>query len=124
MADTSGISVCFGTVEDSVMLEHAKLALQEMNAKFTDKIAIDTTHFVCTTPAAPGTAHGQPGVEYQRALQLSIPIVQPQWILACHQQKKCVFVLMQRYRYLYIYSSLAGWCRLPASTSAQRKLHL
>ncbi|VDB99544.1 unnamed protein product [Peniophora sp. CBMAI 1063] len=90
MADTSGISVCFGTVEDSVMLEHAKLALQEMRAKFTDKIAIDTTHFVCTTPAAPGTAHGQPGVEYQRALQLSIPIVQPQWILACHQQKKMV----------------------------------
>ncbi|KAF8265130.1 hypothetical protein EI94DRAFT_1804846 [Lactarius quietus] len=77
MTDTSGISVCFGNVQDSVLLENAKLALQEMHAKWSDKIQIDTTHFA-------------PGVEYQRALQLSIPIVQPQWILACYAEKKMV----------------------------------
>ncbi|KAI9447856.1 hypothetical protein H4582DRAFT_1802467 [Lactarius indigo] len=97
MTDTSGISVCFGNVQDSVQLENAKLALQEMRAKWSDKIQIDTTHFVCTTPAATptgaqvsGSISSAPGVEYQRALQLSIPIVQPQWILACYAEKKMV----------------------------------
>ena len=97
MTDTSGICVCFGNVQDPVLLENSKLALQEMGAKWSDKIDIDTTHFVCTTPAAtPGGAavtgglSTAPGVEYQKALQLSIPVVQPHWILACHSAKKCV----------------------------------
>ncbi|KAI0315156.1 fibronectin type III/BRCA1 domain-containing protein [Amylostereum chailletii] len=96
MTDTSGISVCFGNVQDSVLLENAKLALNEMRAKWSEKIQIDTTHFVCTTPAASPSAvqtsptglHSAPGVEYQRALQLSIPVVQPQWILACRSERK------------------------------------
>lgn len=97
IADTSGISVCFGNVADSVLLENAKLALKEMRAKWSDKIQIDTTHFVCTTPAVTpagaqpaGGVAAAPGAEYQRALQLSIPVVQPQWILACHSEKKMV----------------------------------
>lgn len=97
IADTSGISVCFGNVQDSVLLENAKLALKEMRAKWSDKIQIDTTHFVCTTPAVTpsgaqpaGGVAAAPGAEYQRALQLSIPVVQPQWILACHSEKKMV----------------------------------
>ncbi|KAG6863960.1 hypothetical protein C0993_009755, partial [Termitomyces sp. T159_Od127] len=94
MTDTSGISVCFGNVQDPVLLENAKVALREMKAKWSDRIQIDTTHFVCTTPAATpsgaraaGNTSGAPGVEYQRALQLSIPVVQPHWILACHSEK-------------------------------------
>ncbi|ETW84193.1 hypothetical protein HETIRDRAFT_241181, partial [Heterobasidion irregulare TC 32-1] len=97
MTDTSGISVCFGNVQDPVLLENAKLALQDMGAKWSDKIQIDTTHFVCTTPAATpsgaqatGSVSSAPGVEYQRALQLSIPVVQPHWILACHTEKKMI----------------------------------
>ncbi|KAF8217902.1 hypothetical protein K438DRAFT_2006883 [Mycena galopus ATCC 62051] len=104
MSDTSGISVCFGNVQDAVMLENAKMALREMKAKWSDKIQIDTTHFVCTTPAAatanPAAGPGgsptrspiAPGVEYQRALQLSIPIVQPHWIFACHTERKLVSI--------------------------------
>ena len=95
MSDTSGISVCFGNVQDSVLLENAKMALRDMGAKWGDKIQIDTSHFVCTTPAATpsgaGAARntsGAPGVQYQRALQLSIPVVQPHWILACHAEKR------------------------------------
>jgi len=97
MTDTSGISVCFGNVQDSVLLENAKLTLQEMQAKWSDRLQIDTTHFVCTSPAATptgaqtsGSISSAPGVEYQRALQLSIPIVQPEWILACYAEKKMV----------------------------------
>jgi len=99
MQDTSGICVCFGNVQDPVLLENSKLALREMGAKWTEKIQIDTSHFVCTTAAAtpggvspsPGTSGG-PSVEYQRALQLSIPIVQPYWILACHSEKRYAFL--------------------------------
>jgi len=94
ISDTSGICVCFGNVQDSVMLEDAKTALKEMRAKWSDKIQIDTTHFVCTTQASATTSStnlaNAPGVEYQRAMQLSIPIVQPHWILACHAEKKWV----------------------------------
>jgi chitin biosynthesis protein CHS5 len=97
MTNTSGISVCFGTVQDLMLLENAKMALREMGAKWSEKIQIDTTHFVCTTPAvtppgaqASGAATTAPGVEYQRALQLSIPVVQPQWVLACHAEKRSV----------------------------------
>ncbi|KIK17919.1 hypothetical protein PISMIDRAFT_684693 [Pisolithus microcarpus 441] len=98
IADTSGISVCFGTVADPVLLEDAKSALRDMKAKWSDKIQIDTTHFVCTTPAmtpsgakaSGGSVAGGPGIEYQKALQLSIPVVQPQWILACLTEKKMV----------------------------------
>lgn len=97
MTNTSGISVCFGTVQDEVLLENSKVALREMGAKWSDKIQIDTTHFVCTTPAvtpsgaqASGGVSAAPGVEYQRALQLSIPVVRPQWVLACHSEKKFV----------------------------------
>ncbi|RXW18894.1 hypothetical protein EST38_g6954 [Candolleomyces aberdarensis] len=97
ITDTSGICVCFGNVQDEVLLENAKMALREMGARWSEKIQIDTTHFVCTTPAATptgaqasGSAVGAPGVEYQRALQLSIPVVQPHWILACLAEKRMV----------------------------------
>jgi hypothetical protein len=96
--NTSGIRVCFGTVQDPELLKSAEAALEEMGAGWSNKIQIDTTHFVCTTPAvtpaAAQTSGGTvgvsgPGVEYQRALQLSIPIVQPQWVLACLAEKRC-----------------------------------
>ncbi len=95
MTNTSGISVCFGNVQDSVLLENTKMALREMKAKWSDKIQIDTTHFICTTPAvttngaqATGNSAGAPGVEYQRALQLSIPVLYPDWVIACYTEKK------------------------------------
>lgn len=95
MTDTSGIVVCFGNVQDAVLLDNVKMALREMKAKWSDKIEIDTTHFICTTPAATptgaeasGNAGAAPGVLYQRALQLSIPVLQPHWILACHTEKR------------------------------------
>jgi len=88
ITETSGICVCFGAVEPSSLLEEAKQALEAMNGRWSDKIQIDTTHFVCTSPGA-GGQHG-PGVQYQRALQLSIPTVLPSWLLACHREKKMV----------------------------------
>jgi hypothetical protein len=68
-----------------------------MGAKWSDKIQIDTTHFVCTTAASgpidsPNTVE-EPGVQYQEATRLSIPLVQPDWLLACYYSKKYVLPL-------------------------------
>jgi chitin biosynthesis protein CHS5 len=72
ITDTSGISVCFGHIEPENLLTEAKAALGYMKARFYDKIQIDTTHFVATSPANPSNPSGGPGIEYQKALQLSI----------------------------------------------------
>lgn len=99
LEDTSGIRVCFGNVQDNRLLEEAKAALTELGGKWSDRIQIDTTHFVCTTPAATpsgaeatGGVSNAPGVEYQKALQMSIPIVTPHWILECRRQHKMVAI--------------------------------
>lgn len=100
LADTSGISVCFGSIDSPDLLDEAKEALTQMKARWSNRIQIETTHFVCTHPSGPAPAVTppsdspqealDPGVAYQRASQLSIPIVQPAWILACLREKRMV----------------------------------
>ncbi|KAJ6454508.1 hypothetical protein C8R47DRAFT_1228661 [Mycena vitilis] len=77
MSDNSGISVCFGTVQDPVVLENAKMALRDMRANGAQPSG--------SSPIAPG-------VEYQRALQLSLLVVQPHWVFACHTERKLVAI--------------------------------
>lgn len=72
IADTSGVAVCFGLIEPEGLKEEAKEALGKMGGRFAEKIQIDTTHFVATSSASVGNPKGGAGVEYQKALQLSI----------------------------------------------------
>lgn len=90
--DTSGIAVCFGHIEDPEMEAAAKDALKLMGCqKWTEKIQIETTHFVCTDPRSRSDGvEGQPGAMYNKASQLSIPIVQPHWVFACYTQRRMV----------------------------------
>lgn len=97
LTDTSGIAVCFGAVHPPELLEEAKEALGQMKARSASRIQIETTHFVCThpssleplsSPASPDVPN--PAMEYQRAVQLSIPIVHPSWITACLREKRMV----------------------------------
>ncbi|KAM0749709.1 hypothetical protein T439DRAFT_357238 [Meredithblackwellia eburnea MCA 4105] len=88
--NTSGVTVCFGLCEPESLLKEAKAALDVMKGRHSDKIQIDTTHFVATSPAAVDNPTGGPGVEYQRALQLSIPVVSPEWVIACARESKMV----------------------------------
>lgn len=100
LADTSGISACFGAIEPSELLDEAKEALTQMRARWSNRIQIETTHFVCThsSGAAPAVTPPDdspheapdPGMEFQRATQLSIPVVQPAWVLACLREKRMV----------------------------------
>lgn len=86
--DTTGIRVAIGAITDEKLLESAKSAAEEMGAQYDDKVTIDTTHFVCSKPGP----YNLP--EYQKAVQLSIPIVQPQWLLACHTEKRWVVTML------------------------------
>ncbi|GAA5927540.1 hypothetical protein JCM1841_002334 [Sporobolomyces salmonicolor] len=88
--NTTGISVCFGLVEPPELLDEAKKAVGEMGARWDDKIQIETTHFVATSSAGRADPRAGPGVEYQKAMQLSIPVVSPEWLLACHRSSKLV----------------------------------
>lgn len=103
MTETSGISVCFGFIEgggrsedggmqESEIETRAKELLDSMGAKYSDKIQIDTTHFVCTSSRSRmegnETTSQMKGATYTKASQLSIPIVMPHWIFACAEQKK------------------------------------
>ncbi|KAI9610299.1 hypothetical protein KEM48_002586 [Puccinia striiformis f. sp. tritici PST-130] len=81
--DTSGIN--------------SKEAIQQLDGRWSDKIQIDTTHFVCTMAYQAQQASNRasqpstfPSLEYQRALQLSIPVVQPSWLQACLHERKMV----------------------------------
>lgn len=107
MTDTSGISVCFGAVEGGAVTESAEAdepvtqlealardLLQQMGAKASTKLQIDTTHYVCTSPRARSSAaagaNGQTGegATYRKAMQLNIPIIRPEWVVACWEAKK------------------------------------
>lgn len=92
MSDTSGISVCFGNIEDSQMDKASKeILLEKLKGKSSEKIQIDTTHYVCSDPRNRGdlqSSRDSHGTMYNKAMQLSIPVVQPHWIFACSEQKK------------------------------------
>ncbi|KAH9462969.1 hypothetical protein MJO28_008901 [Puccinia striiformis f. sp. tritici] len=95
--DTSGINVCFGVILPEEIKEQSKEAIQQLDGRWSDKIQIDTTHFVCTMAYQAQQASNRasqpstfPSLEYQRALQLSIPVVQPSWLQACLHERKMV----------------------------------
>ncbi|GAA6004119.1 uncharacterized protein JCM10292_005892 [Rhodotorula paludigena] len=88
--NTTGISVCFGLVEPRELVDQAEAAVVALGARRADKIQIETTHFVATSSASRDNPAAGPGVEYQKAVQLSIPIVSPEWLLACQRASKLV----------------------------------
>lgn len=111
MTNTSGISVCFGAIggggqgtaetlengeEVSALEGLSRQLLEKMGAKCSTRLQIDTTHYVCTSPRARAGVQGANGAVnaggegpvYRKALALNIPIVRPEWIVACYESKK------------------------------------
>lgn len=82
--NTTGIHVCFGLVHPPELFEEAKKAVQEMGASHADKIEIHTTHYIGTSSASRQNPQGGPGVEYQKALQLSIVRCFPLFLFSLH----------------------------------------
>jgi len=85
MTDLSGITVCPGIMSAGER-EQLEATIQRIGAKpIQDHVRIDTTHFVCTEGRGQG---------WERAQEMNIPIVRPDWLEACEQEGRIVGVRM------------------------------
>lgn len=82
MTDLSGITVTPGVLP-APLRESLSGAVERIGAKLADSVRIDTTHFVCT--------EGR-GREWEKALEMNIPVVRPEWIEGCEREGRIVGV--------------------------------
>ncbi|KAJ1914302.1 hypothetical protein H4219_004858 [Mycoemilia scoparia] len=75
----TGIRVCFGDFESAEEVADLKECIERIGAKWTNHVSIDVTHLLCRTPSGPN---------YEIATALSIPVVRPDWLLACEANRK------------------------------------
>ncbi len=82
MTDLSGITVTPG-VMPAPLRESLAVTVDRIGAKLVDTVRIDTTHFVCT--------EGR-GQAWEKAVDMNIPIVVPDWIKGCEREGRIVGV--------------------------------
>lgn len=82
MTDLSGITVTPGIL-DPQRKEALEAALDRIGGKMVDSVRIDTTHFVCTEGRGP---------LWEKAVEMNIPVVVPEWMDACESEGTIVGV--------------------------------
>lgn len=82
MTDLSGITVTPGILPPQ-QKEALATALDRIGGKLIDTVRIDTTHFVCTEGRGP---------LWQKAVEMNIPVVLPEWVDACEAEGTIVSV--------------------------------
>jgi hypothetical protein len=82
MTDLSGITVTPGILPTQLRDSLAK-AVERIGAKMADTVRIDTTHFV--------TTEGR-GMAWEKAVEMNIPVVRPEWVEGCEQGGRIVGV--------------------------------
>lgn len=82
MTDLSGITVTPGVL-DPQRKEALGQALDRIGGKMIDSVRIDTTHFVCTEGRGP---------LWEKAVEMNIPVVVPEWVDACESEGTIVGV--------------------------------
>lgn len=82
MTDLSGITVTPGILP-APLRESLSGAIDRIGAKIAETVRIDTTHFVCT--------EGR-GREWEKAAEMNIPVVRPEWIEGCEREGRIVGV--------------------------------
>ena len=82
MTDLSGITVTPGVLP-APLRESLCGAVERIGAKIAEHVRIDTTHFVCT--------EGR-GREWEKAGEMNIPIVRPEWVEGCEREGRIVGV--------------------------------
>lgn len=95
LEDTSGIHVCLGSMNDPRLRTATVAVVESLGAQWTDQIQVDTTHLVTTHEPPKNAPETNETKMYDKALQLSIPIVQPHWLFACQDAKRYVLRLTQ-----------------------------
>lgn len=87
MTDLRGITVCVGEIDANMTtVTEAEIdeALEDIHAKpVQSEVKLDTTHFVCTKAQ---------GAQWEKAVDMNIPVVLPEWLRACQMDKKMVNV--------------------------------
>jgi len=82
MTDLSGITVTPGVLP-APLRESLDGAVDRIGAKIAETVRIDTTHFVCT--------EGR-GREWEKAAEMNIPVVRPEWVEGCEREGRIVGV--------------------------------
>ncbi|KAB8255165.1 hypothetical protein BDV32DRAFT_131168 [Aspergillus pseudonomiae] len=82
MTDLSGITVTAGVLPEQ-QKEALGAALDRIGGKLIDTVRIDTTHFVCTEGRGP---------LWEKAVEMNIPVVTPEWVDACEAEGTIVSV--------------------------------
>jgi chitin biosynthesis protein CHS5 len=82
MTELSGITITPG-IMPSALRESLQMTVEKIGAKIVDQVRIDTTHFVCT--------EGR-GQLWERALELNVPVVVPDWVKGCEREGRIVGV--------------------------------
>jgi hypothetical protein len=82
MTDLSGITVTPGILP-APLKESLTKAIGRIGAKMADTVRIDTTHFV--------TVEGR-GIAWERAVEMNIPVVRPEWVEGCERGGRIVGV--------------------------------
>ena len=82
MTDLTGIVVTPGVLPQQLR-DSLEVAVERIGARMADSVRIDTTHFVCT--------EGR-GRDWDRAVEMNIPVVRPEWVEGCEREGKIVGV--------------------------------
>ncbi|KAK2760176.1 Chitin synthase, class 5 [Arachnomyces sp. PD_36] len=82
MTDLSGITITPGVLPPAIRTSLAS-AVDRVGAKLIDNVRIDTTHFVCTEGRGPA---------WEKAVEMNIPVVRPEWIEGCEREGTIVSV--------------------------------
>lgn len=82
MTDLSGITVTPGILPAQLKDSLTK-AVERIGGKIADTVRIDTTHFV--------TVEGR-GMAWEKAVEMNIPVVRPEWVEGCESAGKIVGV--------------------------------
>jgi hypothetical protein len=82
MTELSGITVTPGIMPASLK-ESLSSTIDRIGARLIDTVRIDTTHFICT--------EGR-GQAWEKAVEMNIPVVVPDWIKGCEREGRIVGV--------------------------------
>ncbi|KAI9675273.1 MAG: Chitin synthase, class 5 [Caeruleum heppii] len=82
MTDLSGITVTPGILAPPLR-DSLQRAVERIGGKLSDTVEIDTTHFVCTEGRGP---------QWERAVEMNIPVVRPEWVEGCEREGRMVGV--------------------------------
>lgn len=80
MDNLTGIRVAFGMFEEpEPAITELKDLLARMGASWSEEVSVETTHLLAQLPG---------GLNYEKAVHHSIPIVKPEWLVQCDRNKK------------------------------------